>query len=291
MALATLATGLICILIGLPGNYLSYLLLKDRLRQRREQKWGIDSNPRSGIFLPIALVAVSVLALCGGIAILWLGHRSMRVAEAPHQLSEPQNAAPPKTPTPSSPRTENQEHPAPDKPKNPRHQSEPLPRTLPSAAGHGTQTVGGVDCTANSGNCAGINNGNQIVNQYGAQKLGMTDAQQAAIRNDMKPFAGLQFTVFRHDATPDSSAFADKLRDALTGAGMICARDTSGQQFNGDGSAVPSGMSLQIGSNSQRAAKALADAMSAAGLITKPISASMNNVRPDAFDITVAPNR
>jgi hypothetical protein len=36
-------------------------------------------------------------------------------------------------------------------------------------AQRGTQTVGGVDCTLNGGNCAGINNGNQVVNRYGAK--------------------------------------------------------------------------------------------------------------------------
>ena len=50
----------------------------------------------------------------------------------------------------------------------PSSQVEPAPNPSASAQPQqpATQSVGGVDCTANSGNCAGINNGQQITNQF-----------------------------------------------------------------------------------------------------------------------------
>lgn len=140
-------------------------------------------------------------------------------------------------------------------------------------------------------NCfEGNNRGTVVMNQYGPPKLMMTDEQKSAITKAMRPYAGLKFTIFRHEETLDSSDWADKLRDALKEAGMICTKDGNGTAFYRP-SAVPQGISINIGNDNIDAATALAKVLRNVGLTQGPIPLGINKVRSDAFDIVVAPSR
>jgi len=171
------------------------------------------------------------------------------------------------------------------KEKQPPEPISPTPQSVPAQQ---PPQVGSVDC-GNAGICAGVNNGVQQFNQFGAPKLVMTDAQRDAIRDAMNPYAGLKFTLMRHDATEDSMKYADQLKKALTDAGLVCIMDGSGTEFNGG--VVPSGVSLLIGADEFGAANSLGTAMQNSGLLKGKLPASKNDVRSNGFDVTVAPNR
>jgi hypothetical protein len=126
------------------------------------------------------------------------------------------------------------------------------------------------------------------VNNYGPPKLEMNEAQRVAIRDAMKPFAGQKFTIFKHNMTEDSGAFADNLKTALVDAGLTVTMDGNGEQLQ-EGP-VPGGVSAQVGLNAIPALQTLGLAMLTNHIISKPIRTTMNNVRHDALDITVAPN-
>jgi hypothetical protein len=103
----------------------------------------------------------------------------------------------------------------------------------------------------------------------------------------MKPYAGLKFTIFLHNATDDSKLYADQLRKGLKDANLVPGPmdGASGTEFNGG--TIPPGVSAQVGSDEVPALKTLANAMK----LDKPLSYSINPVRADGFDITIAPNR
>ena len=105
----------------------------------------------------------------------------------------------------------------------------------------------------------------------------------------MKPYAGLKFTMFRHNATEDSVKYADQLKQALTDAGLLCVQDRNGTTFSER--VIPAGISMGVGQDELGAANHLAEALKGVGLIQDRLPASRNIVRPDAFDIIVAPNR
>ena len=125
-------------------------------------------------------------------------------------------------------------------------------------------------------------------NQYGPAKLTMTQDQQAAITKAMLPYAGLEFTIERHDATKDSSEYGDKLRDALKAAGMFCTRDSTGNRIQPGG--IPAGVSVTIGRGNLDKLIALAKALRISGAIAGKVSYVTDSRRQDAFDILVAPN-
>ena len=79
------------------------------------------------------------------------------------------------------------------------------------------------------------------------------------------------------------------MRKALKDAGLVpdVMDGASGTEFNGG--AIPAGISAQVGANEKGGTASLANAMTAAGLIDKPMSASINPVRDNGFDITIAP--
>lgn len=118
----------------------------------------------------------------------------------------------------------------------------------------------------------------------------MTDDQSNAIRDAMKPYAGLKFTIFLHDATEDTKTFSDQLRRALVGAGLVPDK-MDGAIGTAFGGVIPAGVSAQVGAEEVPALATLANTMKAQGLLSKPLSYSLNPVRADGFDITIAPNR
>ena len=125
-------------------------------------------------------------------------------------------------------------------------------------------------------------------NQYGPAKLTMTQEQQAAVTKAMLPYAGLEFTIERHDATKDSSEYGDKIRDALKAAGIFCARDSTGSRIQPGG--ISAGVSVIIGRGNLDELKALAKALRTSGAIVGKVSYVTDRGRQNAFDILVAPN-
>lgn len=96
---------------------------------------------------------------------------------------------------------------------------EPVPETKTPIHASLSQSIGSVDC-ANAGNCAGVNNGQQIFNQYGPPQLVITDAQRDGITTAMSPFAGLDVSFYLERPTTTTEAFAQKLCTALRNAGL-----------------------------------------------------------------------
>jgi hypothetical protein len=105
----------------------------------------------------------------------------------------------------------------------------------------------------------------------------------------MKPYVGMSFLISRHDATPDSSEYADKLRDALVAAGLTCKLDMTGQVFTNGG--VKPGVSFNIGRDDKDAASTLVKTMADLGLLHERLSIGVNQNVASQFQIVVAPNR
>jgi hypothetical protein len=116
----------------------------------------------------------------------------------------------------------------------------------------------------------------------------MTQEQQAAVTKAMLPYAGLEFTIERHDATKDSSEYGDKIRDALKAAGMFCTRDGTGTRIQPGG--ISAGVSVIIGRGNLDELKALAKALRTSGAIVGKVSYVTDRGRQNAFDILVTPN-
>jgi Spy/CpxP family protein refolding chaperone len=139
-------------------------------------------------------------------------------------------------------------------------------------------------------NCfQGTNSGTviQTLNQYGAPKLVMTDAQRDAIRDAMKPYAGTGIRIFCHAETEDSRTYAEKLRDALKNAGL----HVEGPYWASWVGLIPAGPSFGYSADNKPAADTLAHTMLITHLIDKPVPANVLTDRNNYFDITIAPNR
>ena len=134
-------------------------------------------------------------------------------------------------------------------------------------------------------NCfQGINSGTVQQNQYGPPKFLMSDAQESAIKDAMKPFAGISVSVLCHEGTQDSIAFSQKLADALRAAGLIVEGPVQGLFPHG-----PSSISARISANRVSALDSLASAMKSSGILSEPITYDMD-ARRDIFAIVVTPN-
>lgn len=164
----------------------------------------------------------------------------------------------------------------------------PVPAIAPALSPPAPAPTYQQDCKDSA--CAQGAGSTATYNQYGAPKLVMTDDQSNAIRDAMKPYAGLKFTIFLHDATEDTKTFSDQLRRALVGAGLVPDK-MDGAIGTAFGGVIPAGVSAQVGAEEVPALATLANTMKAQGLLSKPLSYSLNPVRADGFDITIAPNR
>jgi len=146
-----------------------------------------------------------------------------------------------------------------------------------------------INC-GNAGNCAGTNNGTQVVNQYGTPKLSMTDSQQTIIRDAMKGHASPEVDVLC-DRSEEASQYAAQLANALHDAGMNISTPTCATMLGDQGHIIPPGIYFVLGKNRSQDATTLATAMQTAGLTNSGINARMDGAHPDAFLIFVTPNR
>lgn len=114
----------------------------------------------------------------------------------------------------------------------------------------------------------------------------ITLPQRAVIRDLMKPYAALRFTLLREDPTEDSDQYADQIEAALLDAGLINSID---RNISSHGRANPAGVSLIVGSKESDAAGSMSSAMRKAGLIQSSLPTSPGS-EPETFQIIIAPN-
>jgi len=146
-----------------------------------------------------------------------------------------------------------------------------------------------VDCNGNVGNCAGVNTGQQIINQFGPPKLEITDGQRDSICGMMKQFAGTEVDLKVSLQTPDSGQYGRQLQSALECAGL---KVTSIQAYFLIVTGAPPGVSFSLSDVSNPAAQQLGRAMRIAGVANAPIPAQIvPQAGKAAFSIFVEPTR
>lgn len=142
-------------------------------------------------------------------------------------------------------------------------------------------------------NCVGSNNCFQGTNygalNFGAPKLLMTDDQQEAITDAMKPYAGVTGMIECENGTLDAPAFAEKLYQALHDAGMAIPEPSCARMVGSFGTTYP-GISFTMTSDRVAAANALAIALNKAGLLARPFN-GVPLPGTGALTITIRPNR
>jgi len=139
--------------------------------------------------------------------------------------------------------------------------------------------------------CAQGPNSQATFNEYGAPKLPViTDEQRDAIRDAMRPYAGIKISIFCHNATDDSSKYAEKLAGALKDAGMIIQGPLYGMQMPSSG-AVPTGFSIIYTEDRIGPVSALCNVMAGLHLVHTPIEGGRLADQQDRISITIAPNR
>jgi hypothetical protein len=165
-----LLTGIAClvfpgiaILLQIPQTKVALYQLAERKRAKGTKMTKFPWR----LYLPFISIIMCVVVGAVGISLLIRAHQEQRGA-ADASAHQGQQAPTPVAPQPTASQTPPNPRPIErpeSKPKRSRASSSPLapaPTSSPSG-GSGGQSVGGVDCTANQGNCAGINNGIQSV--------------------------------------------------------------------------------------------------------------------------------
>jgi hypothetical protein len=284
--------GVLASIIGsglqIPSCLVSIHQLRDIRNEGKEMKFLTKLRllaplTKRRLLVPFAWVAVCVcVGIVGFVLLVRQPHKTV-VADQHRSVNEPE-------PIPVQQQPTTQNIPKAEGNKKATHAPTKSPVQAKQEA---SQSVGGVDCTANQGNCAGINNGAQVVNQYGPPKMVMTDAQRDAIRDAMGQFVGIEVTIICDNPTDDSMAFANQLAKGLGGAGITVNGPFGAMGLPSPGSSIPSGISLTIGENRLNAATVLATTLHNLGLAPNfPIPATRASPdKPDELDILIVPNR
>lgn len=131
--------------------------------------------------------------------------------------------------------------------------------------------------------CAQGQGAQATFNQYGAPKLLMTDVQRDAIRDAMKPFAGMAVWATSHDSTEDSGAFAEQFIKAIRDANMNGTLGY-GTQFG----PVSSGITITTAEDGLKAATALKESLYPTGVRVEIIHDARITGR---LNVVIAPNR
>jgi methylmalonyl-CoA mutase cobalamin-binding subunit len=243
---------------------------------------------RPGLLLALVLGCIGLA--CVG---MWLElHRpppSVATAPPPPALPSPQKATPTEARPPAKPKA---------KPQPPKRAPENVPPVAPPGAEPSVQvpaptgaaqpapTYGGQTCIGSA--CAQGPDSQATYNQYGAPKLSMSDAQRDAIRDAMKPYAGMQSHVSICSGEDDSRKFGEQLVQALQSAGLSVTHKESLALITGGANA--SGVSIIFSVDHQEEAKALEQAMSEVGV--KPTMVLINVARyPSFLNAVVEPNK
>lgn len=150
-------------------------------------------------------------------------------------------------------------------------------------------SVGNTQSCIDSNCVRGNNYGKMEINKYGAAKLLMTDDQELAIIKAMMLYPGVKFKIMRNQATPDSYNYAEKLKNALLDAGMVCVED--GKNVTIIGQPIPSGISMSVGSDEVYIMNALKAALEETGLPQELVSANPREISSDILEIIITPSR
>jgi hypothetical protein len=283
--------------LAIPGAIANTVDQVQKVRKKLAKKRGRMQKPAFSDSYPVwskALSLVMIVALIVGFRMV-LSPPAVKLAilsptSAPAnpgpQLpqSKPHNPVPQTTPQQIQKKPETKPH---------KHQDASTPTVLPVVAPLSATTAQPqtpVDCGSMTGNC-GSGGGSQTFNQYGAPKLVMTEDQRMAIRDAMKPFAGITIDIECQDATEDSFEYCKKLARAFTESGITSIGPTAGTHLMSDSHAIPSGVSFSAGHEREGAAIALAKAMIESHLIDYQVKDWVNMQDNQAFMVIIAPNR
>jgi hypothetical protein len=133
-----------------------------------------------------------------------------------------------------------------------------------------------------------VRSSHQSSSGCGPSKLQAISAtQRNAIRDAMKPYAGMKFTMLSENPTDDSRAYADQIERALTDAGL---HNVGNRDITRTGNTDSPGVTLVIGDKASDAANGMASGMRRAGLVLYSIPTS-ESFAPEDFQVIVAPNR
>jgi hypothetical protein len=127
-------------------------------------------------------------------------------------------------------------------------------------------------------------------NQYGAPKLMLTDAQENAVLDAMKPFANMGFSVkCTESVTEDMLAYATKLNNALNKAGLVeqvppCRDITVLWETH-------PGLYVEFSPEYKDAVWAFAHTLRTSGAINSPLKVDVKPNQTGIFDLFITPNR
>jgi hypothetical protein len=106
------------------------------------------------------------------------------------------------------------------------------------------------------------------INQYAALRLQIAPWQLDAVREAMTPYSGITIRIEYLDGKQDAFDVGDALRQALQNAGITVIGPLPAMIFSSP--PVPSGLSLDVGRERQKAGNALATALGSKNVI--PVS-------------------
>ncbi len=147
-----------------------------------------------------------------------------------------------------------------------------------------TQTCIGSNCVQ------GNNYGKMEINQYGPAKLLMTDDQELAVTKAMGLYAGSEFEIILNQMISDldSKNYAEKLRNALLNARMVCTG--YGNTVIISDEPIPPGISMTVGTDKEYVMNALKNVLEETGLPKELVSAKVIETPSDTLKIIITPN-
>jgi hypothetical protein len=158
ITIGCLGVGIIGLLLQAPQTYHSITQIREKRQlQSPEERDTMSVTCKMKVVGQIIFTIISLVLIVLGTAILVRRPGAAVPAVATAAPPNNQKQSSPPAPSPASPL---------GAPSHTHKLKPPLP-TQPSPPQQGSQSVGKVDCSSNNGNCAGINNGQQIFNLNG----------------------------------------------------------------------------------------------------------------------------
>lgn len=148
------------------------------------------------------------------------------------------------------------------------------------------QQIGTVNCADNIGNCAGINKGQQITNQYGPPLLALSEDQARAIHDAMIQYSGQSISFEWNYDNDNCKKFTAELVPVLQGAGL----NVTGVALTFRYDSAPPGISVRIGANRAKTAETLVRTLASVGLVKLPIWNQPAD-KPDDLVIVINPSQ
>lgn len=273
---ASLIIAMGCVVVGL---FLAAGLL--HLRDIGGRRWLRENFHTHPVPYVLAIVVVCCVVL-GTSVYLAVRPPLQHIAKAPPNpnpvLNPPANN-PPSAITPTA-----KPHNKP--PATPSAQPSPATPAIPPAESAAQPTYGQQTCVGNA--CAQGPGSQATLNQYGAPKLVMTDGQQDAISDAMRPFSGSKIDVTANTPTEDSMVYANRLGVALQRAGLV-APVQGAMIMPPQGEVIPAGISMVVDPARFNEASILALSMLNSGLISYKVPVQKGGL--GVLEVIISPNR